>query len=129
MVRTDLDGVLKDKHDWKVTVSKSDCPPSAGGSGGAAGAGAGGVGGIGGASAGGAGVAGGGVGGVSGGVVAGSAGVTAIAGSAPVPMTAPPPQDSSGCGCAVPGSSPRDSRVIFVLGALGLASRRRRRRR
>lgn len=138
MVRTDLDGVLKDQQSWTVSVSKSDCQPSQGGSGGtgggvggapSGGAGAASVAGVGGLT-GGAGMAAklpdGGVGGAAGGGVGGAG---TIAGTASVPMTAPPPRDSSGCGCSVPGSSSTDSHVAFALGALGLSSLWRRRRR
>lgn len=124
LVRSDPDGVLKDQHSWTVSVSRSDCQP--GGSGGAAGGGVASApsGGASGAPMSGAGTAGAGLGGVG-----GSAGVVASAAAGLVPVTAPPPRDASGCACVLPASSPDGSRSLLSLGALGLASLWRRRRR
>lgn len=122
MVRSDPDNVLKDQVSWTVSVTKGDCPAPAGGSGAGGGAGTGGVagGGAGGASTSG----GGGLGGVAG--VAGTAGGVAGAGApnggagGPVttPSNAPPPRETSGCGCSVPGQkAPVGALALLALGA------------
>lgn len=132
LVRTDRDNVLKDQVSWTVSVTRSDCPVPAGGAGpggaagvgGAAGGSAGGVlmsgaGGLGGvAGAGGA----AGIGGGAAGVGTGSAGVDPGAG----PHGTPPPRETSGCGCAVPGQkSSRGAAALLAL-LFSVALRRRR---
>ncbi len=123
MVRTDANGVLKEQFSWTVSVSKSDCLIQGGG--GAGGAGAGGASGSGGTLAGGGvsgaagngGAAGASGGGVSGGPSGGVGGVVSAGGAAAGAGTrpSPPPHDSSGCGCSVPGTSSQ-------LGAAGLGA-------
>jgi MYXO-CTERM domain-containing protein len=131
LVRTDPNNLLKDQHSWTVTVSRSDCVVGSGGMGGTAGA-SGGAAGTSGASSGGAGDAGGAAG--SGGAanagaasVAGAPGmVGSTGGTGTTTMRAPPPQDTAGCGCGVPGSgSPLTG--TWALLALGLVVRLRHR--
>ena len=115
MVRTDPNGVLVEQHSWTVTVSKSDCPTSVGGvgAGGAAGnAGAGGTGGTGGT---------GGAVGDTGGAGVGVSGTTGV-----TPRPAPPPAQTSGCGCALPGREAPRSLATIGLALLVLLGRRRR---
>jgi hypothetical protein len=132
MVRTDRDNVLKDQVSWTVTVAKADCPVPAGG------AGAGGAAGMGSAAGGGAGGGtGAGVGGVGGApVVAGAAGLGGAggagssSGSAGVagmaPHGNPPPRETSGCGCAVPGESAPGGVAALLALTFGVAFGRRR---
>ena len=128
LVRTDLDNVLQDRFSWSVSVTKSDCRPETGGAGGTGSAGAGGVagGGEGGA------LAGGGVGGtdVGSGAEAGTAtggAAGATSGGAPVVTSPnPPPRETSGCGCAVPGQPSERAGWSLVIVALGVVWRRRR---
>ena len=137
MVRTDPNGVTKDHFSWTVSVTKDDCAVVTGGAGGAGAGGASGVGGggVGGmlasAGVGGAfGVAGAGAGaGMSGGATGG--GPSGAAGSAVAPPTAaaPPPRDTAGCGCSVPGKASRSVVAPLAGLALALALRRGRRRR
>jgi MYXO-CTERM domain-containing protein len=135
LVRTDLDNDLKDQTSWTVTVAKNDCPVPVGGTGG--------TGGVAGASAGGAVTAGmagdaDGAGGAGGAVdLGGSAGSVATAGvasgmaggsSSGTPHGNPPPRETAGCGCALPGeASPRG--VAWLLVLLGVALGRVRRER
>ena len=126
LVRSDPDGILKDQFSWTVSVTKSDCPvqmPGGGaGGGGAGGGGAGGVAGSGG-DAGAVAALGGtsGTGGAS--SVAGTQG--SVAGSGGAARPTPPPLESSGCGCSVPGSDsvPSNAWLAWTLG-LVLARRR-----
>jgi hypothetical protein len=138
LVRNDSNNLLKDEHSWTVTVARDDCAVGAGGTGGtgpvagAAGAGAGGEAGSGLAGLGGAAGAGGlsglaglGAGGATLGGAGASFGATAGTGST-TPLRAPPPQDTAGCGCRVPGSrsTERLPWLVLVLSA-GIAWRRR----
>jgi len=139
LVRTDLDNDLKDQTSWTVAVAKDDCPVPAGGAGGmggvagtsAAGASGAGVAGMGGAAgAGGA----GGVGdtGSSAGSVTTAGAASGMAGGsssgADAPHGNPPPRETAGCGCALPGeASPRGVAGLLVL--LGVALGRVRRER
>jgi MYXO-CTERM domain-containing protein len=133
MVRTDPEELLREEHSWSVSVTRSDCPAVVGGTGGAAGSG--GVAGSGGGGAGGLPM--GGVAGLAGGVAgAGGAGAqggvagSLAAGAGGVPPNtgtpAPPPRDSSGCGCAVVGAD--RGAGVAPLALLGLLLMRRRRR-
>ena len=138
LVRTDANNLLKDEHSWTVTVSRDDCVVGAGGTGGTGGA-AGAAGAAGGGMAGTAGaMAGTGAGGVSGspgvsslggaalGGAAGTAGTTAGTASM-TPLRAPPPQDTAGCSCSLPGSrsSAPVSWLALALGAGIIGWRRR----
>jgi MYXO-CTERM domain-containing protein len=140
MVRTDPNSVMKDQHSWSVSVAKSDCPAPVGGAagagpaaGGAAGVAGGGVGGmLASSGAGGAvGIAGAGAGAGTAGAATGGAGggPSGVAGSGVVTPTrvAPPPRDSSGCGCSVPGQPSRSAALPFAGLALALTLGRRRR--
>jgi MYXO-CTERM domain-containing protein len=129
LVRTDPKGVLTDHHTWTVTVSKGDCPMT--GAGGMAGGGAGGAAGN---------VAGGGNGGVnlgggSGGLGPGGAGVlggssAGVSGTAGVNLQpAPPPRETSGCGCAAAGRTTPPGWAWLGLSLAVLGVRRRRARR
>jgi uncharacterized membrane protein YgcG len=132
LVRSDPDGILKDEFTWTVSVAKSDCPvqmPGGAGGGGAGGSGAGGT--LGGGSSGAGGVAGG-LGGAQSAAGAGSiAGApSSVAGSAGAARPNPPPRETSGCGCSVPGSesAPTGALLAWTLAlALGrrLSARRR----
>jgi MYXO-CTERM domain-containing protein len=134
MVRSDPEELLEDEYSWSVSVTVSDCPAGMGGAGGAGGvAGGGGVGGAGaaGAPAGAAGIASGGLAGMP---LAGAAGLPSSGGTAgsmggPMVAPAPPPRDSSGCGCALPGEPASRSVAPWSLGALLLLAGRRRRAR
>lgn len=131
LVRSDPDGILKDSFTWTVSVTKSDCPvqmPGGGaGGGGAAGGGAGGM-----AGEGSGGAATAGSGGTSGpGGVSSVAGTpSSVAGSGGAARPNPPPRETSGCGCSVPGheSAPTNALLAWTLG-LVLARRRNARRR
>ena len=126
MVRTDPNAVLKDTFSWTVSVAKNDCAVAAGGGavGGAAGAGgaAAGVAGV--AGGGGVGGAGGSAGATVGGAVA-TAGAVSLAGApngtagSEVVMPsagAPPPPETQGCGCALPGGPiPHDAAALASL--------------
>lgn len=153
-VRSDPNGLLRDRFTWNVSVTRDDCGPSRGGSGGgghgasgdagAMSAGAAGVG-EGGGTAGDAATAGsaatdtGGVAGdISGGGAQSAAGTTAgaSAGSSSAGgaergdergSAAPPPRDIAGCGCAVPGRG--DADALKLLGLSGVAALLRKRRR
>jgi hypothetical protein len=139
LVRTDPSRLLTDQFVWDLTLEPADCAPIGGtggtggtganaGAAGAPNAGSGGAGSGGGGSGGGplAGSAGAGVG--SGGAAgSGSGGLPAGegggAGSAASPS--PPPHESSGCGCSVPGQS-SGSPLSLVAGlALCFALKRR----
>lgn len=124
MVRTDLDNVLKDQVSWTVSVTRGDCPAPAGGTG------AGGAAGVGGAAGGGGGGVStsgvGGLGGVAGGAgtfgggVAGGGTASGNSGAGLGPSGAPPPRETEGCGCAVPGrKSPAGAAGLLAL-ALGV---------
>lgn len=129
LVRSDPNTLLKDEHSWTVTVSRSDCVVASGGMGGASGATGGGMAGASGAGAGAAGVGGaagsaGTANAAAGASLAGAAGMagsTGGAGTAP-PVGAPPPQDTAGCGCSVPGSG-SSSTATWALLALGLVAK------
>jgi MYXO-CTERM domain-containing protein len=135
LVRSDANDLLKDEHSWTVTVSRSDCVVGSGGMGGAAGAaGAAGASAAGMAGASGAGAAAGGAAGSAGAASVGGASVAGAAGmggsvggtGTTTPMRAPPPQDTAGCGCSVPGSG-SPATATWALLALGLVVRLRRR--
>jgi MYXO-CTERM domain-containing protein len=127
LVRSDANDLLKDEHSWTVTVSRSDCVAASGGTGGAGGAS-----GASGAGTAGASGADGGAGGVSGtagnagsALAAGASGVAGMAGAsggAGTPVRSPPPQETAGCGCSVPGSDSSSTAAWAVL-ALGLVAK------
>ncbi len=130
LVRTDVDGVLKDQFAWTISVTKSACPVEgeAGGAGGAVGAAAGA-----GMAGNGAPLTGGNAGSAAGAGLGGNgmatAGSAAAAGAAARPT--PPPRETSGCGCSLPGK--RSSRgawaqLLLVGGALTARRIARRRR-
>ncbi len=132
LVRTDPNGLLKDLFSWTVQVQRGDCATMNGGAAGAAGSGGLAGGGAGGGGAGGV-VGTAGVGGVVGTAGdAGSAGFSGLggatsgSGAAPVQPVSPPPNETSGCGCAVPSGS---GGAAWPLSALALGALRRRRRR
>lgn len=121
MVRTDPNGVLKDQFEWTVSVTNSDCPASSGGAGTAGGGG----GPVGGSPSGGmAGVAGA-AGGTTHGAAGGNESAGGVAGRTTRPT--PPPRETSGCGCAVPGHDADRPPSSLGLLALGAVLRRRRR--
>lgn len=135
LVRTDQDGVLKDGFQWHVGVQRADCATMSGGGGAFGNAGTGGLGGVsggglggtsGGGGAGGSAAGAAGLGGAIGGA-GGSGGVAgAGAGGSPTQQPSPPPGDSSGCGCSVPGKSESSGWSLAPLAFLALALRRRR---
>jgi MYXO-CTERM domain-containing protein len=138
LVRTDPNNLLKDERSWTVTVSRSDCVVASGGmggAGGAAGASAAGMAGTAGSSGAGAGAAGAsgaagaaGAANVSGAPMGGGAGMAGTGGTgATEPMRPPPPRDTAGCGCSVPGSGSPTAPATCALLALGLAASLRRR--
>jgi MYXO-CTERM domain-containing protein len=134
LVRSDPSQLLTDQFVWNLTVNNADCAPVGGadGAGGVAGAGASGAanagaggagsgGGGGGPLAGNAGSGGsGGVGAPGGGTAGGDGGV---GGSVASPT--PPPHESSGCGCTVPGQSSSSRFGLGAVLALGIVLRRR----
>jgi MYXO-CTERM domain-containing protein len=126
LVRTDPNEVLKDQFAWTVSVTKSDCPVSAGGSGGSGGSSGAGAGAGGGSTGGAPGIAGAG-----GAVSSGAGGAPGSAGSAAGAATrpTPPPRETSGCGCAVPGHDSQAAPLPLAFLLLGAARRRRRARR
>jgi MYXO-CTERM domain-containing protein len=134
LVRADPNNLLKDEHSWTVTVSRNDCASGGmsgtAGSAGAPGAGMAGTSSAGGG-AGGAGGAAGGTGGadVGGAPVAGGASMAGATGGngTATPMHAPPPRETAGCGCSLPGSGSPPTPAAFALLALAMVATLRRR--